>query len=477
MATTPLLSFRREVTLVQSSTERVRLEFPWGQATLNQLTPGLLAALRMLSAGGTTEENLSDLVLETDGASALAPMYYQLQKFSNLRLLCYTVPSDGLPLATMVPIAGSFPLHLELVGADTPFRLSRFAVCRREGDTLVLESPLSLARTVLHKSTSAALVAELALPRTYVDLCAGAGLTEDAAQAFLSLLANAALVAPVAEDGTLAEDANPTLAQWEFHDLLFHCRSRVGRHDATFGASFRFLDKILPLPALKPKMSDSVIPLYKPDLKRLGRDDLPLTRVLEQRRSVRDYGDRPITAEQLGEFLYRVARVRQIVERDPACGLLYEASNRPYPSGGATYDLEFYVTVGTCTGIASGLYHYDPLDHQLCKVAERDTHVEALLNYARLSAGLASEPQVLITLASRFQRVSWKYSSMAYATTLKNVGVLYQTMYLVATAMGLAPCGLGGGDSALFADAVGTDYFAESSVGEFLLGTAGSTGA
>ncbi len=26
----------------------------------------------------------------------------------------------------------------------------------------------------------------------------------------------------------------------------------------------------------------------------------------------------------------------------------------------------------------------------------------------------------------------WKYSTMAYAATLKNVGVLYQTLYLVA---------------------------------------------
>jgi oxazoline/thiazoline dehydrogenase len=44
-------------------------------------------------------------------------------------------------------------------------------------------------------------------------------------------------------------------------------------------------------------------------------------------------------------------------------------------------------------------------------------------------------------------------------------------MYLVATAMGLAPCGLGNGNSSLFAEAVGTDYFAESSVGEFILGS------
>jgi hypothetical protein len=59
---------------------------------------------------------------------------------------------------------------------------------------------------------------------------------------------------------------------------------------------------------------------------------------------------------------------------------------------------------------------------------------------------------------------------------MKDVGCLYQTMYLVATAMGLAPCGLGGGHSDLFAQVAGLDYFAETSVGDFVLGTIG-TGA
>ena len=79
--------------------------------------------------------------------------------------------------------------------------------------------------------------------------------------------------------------------------------------------------------------------------------------------------------------------------------------------------------------------------------------------------------QVVVILAARFRRLTWKYSSIAYALILKHVGVVYQTMYLTATAMGLAPCALGGGDSDLFARASGVDYYDESSVGEFLLGS------
>ena len=41
-------------------------------------------------------------------------------------------------------------------------------------------------------------------------------------------------------------------------------------------------------------------------------------------------------------------------------------------------------------------------------------------------------------------------------------------MYLGATAMGLAPCAVGRVDADLFVRAAGTDYRAETSVGEFI---------
>src|SRR5262249_24801911 len=103
----------------------------------------------------------------------------------------------------------------------------------------------------------------------------------------------------------------------------------------------------------------------------------------------------------------------------------------------------------------------------------RTREVETLLASAVAATMSPATPQVLICLASRFQRLSWSYESMAYATTLKNVGVLYQTFYLVATAMGLGCCGVGAGDADLFAKAAGTEYYAETTVGEMLLGTRG----
>jgi SagB-type dehydrogenase family enzyme len=412
------------------------------------------------------------MVVAADGHASLPILYYHLQRCNAFGLLCYRLVASDQTIATVVPMTGGLNVTQSSIGARTLFRLSRFAYCRRHGDMLLVESPLSLARTLLSGGVGGAMIAELARPRTYIDLCSRvADVSEDAAHAFVSLLADTALVAEVGENQSLVEDENHSLAQWDFHDLLFHSRSRHGRHDYPIGGTFPFVGKVPPLPAVKPAMSENVVPLYRPDIARLEREDLPFARVLESRKSIRNYGDDPITARQLGEFLYRVARVRELIDPTPHQATHYQTSNRPYPSGGASYDLELYVAANRCSGVSTGLYHYDPLAHQLAKLADCDAAVQALVRHAQQCAESACAPQALILIACRFQRLSWKYSGVAYATTLKNVGVLYQTMYLVATAMGLAPCALGVGNSALFAEIVGTDYFAESSVGEFLLGS------
>ncbi|MBI4861588.1 MAG: SagB family peptide dehydrogenase [Candidatus Riflebacteria bacterium] len=126
----------------------------------------------------------------------------------------------------------------------------------------------------------------------------------------------------------------------------------------------------------------------------------------------------------------------------------------------------------SCTDLAAGLYHYDPVGHRLGRLSGVTPDLTLVLSHAAMAAGMdPGQLQVLLVYTARFQRVAWKYSSLAYALILKDVGVLMQNMYLAAAAMGLAPCALGVGDSDRFARAIDSDYCDESSVGEFLLGS------
>jgi SagB-type dehydrogenase family enzyme len=73
-------------------------------------------------------------------------------------------------------------------------------------------------------------------------------------------------------------------------------------------------------------------------------------------------------------------------------------------------------------------------------------------------------------MTARIARLSWLYSGIAYSTALKHVGVLQQTLYLVATAMNLAPCALAVGDTEIATTALRLRWPVEVSVGEFVIG-------
>ena len=306
------------------------------------------------------------------------------------------------------------------------------------------------------------------------------GVTE-AVEATLDLLWSAGMLTELDDHGAPAEDADPALRCWEFHDLLFHARSRMGRTDLSYGATYAWAGVVAPPPALKPVSVAEAVPLERPDLARLEREDPPLAWAMEHRCSVREYAAEPMTAGQLGEFLFRVARVREVISREiltPAGPMTMEIAPRPYPAGGALYELEVYAVVQACAGVGPGIYYYDPCGHRLARLRGPTDEYGLLLEDAALCAGVdPATLQVLLIYSARFPRVSWKYSGLAYSLVLKHVGIVQQSMYLVATAMGLGGCALGAGDSDLFARAVGTDYYAETSVGEFLLGSVPPSGS
>jgi SagB-type dehydrogenase family enzyme len=324
--------------------------------------------------------------------------------------------------------------------------LSRFALCRAAEGGLLVESPRALVRIVLHTSRAAGLLVDF--QRGVADLG-----SDDAEHAALAVLfAEAGLLVPVDEEGHSDEDVDPDLRQWSFHDLLFHSRSRFGRHDDPYGGVYPF-EHIEPPARLRAPLGGETVVLDRPDVDALIRDDRPFSAVLEARRSIRE-PQGPVTREQLGHFLYRCLRLQS--PENP--------SFRPTPSGGAIHELELYVAVRACDDLDPGLYRYAPVTHELERLP---TPADAITELFRFSGDPL--PAVHLVMAARFANVTWKYASMPYSVILKNVGCLMQTMYLVATAMDMAPCAIGAGDSDLFARLTGLPYEGEGAVGEFSL--------
>ncbi|MEM0995961.1 MAG: SagB family peptide dehydrogenase [Bacteroidota bacterium] len=461
--------FAPDTRLEKDDNGQLKLFTSLGEFPVQSETGALEKLLFHLRETALTEKEMTEIFIAAGGISELALMYYFLEQTRTSRVLQMKIGPAADPLVIMVSQSPLFRPHAELPAPGKAYLLSRFAFMRRHDGRFRLENPKAYACFVIQDPQVAAFLHELDKP---VVLDAAIAEKSPAFVELIALLIGQGYLTQVAEDGQTEEDADQRLRTWEFHDLLFHSRSRMGRHDGASGATFPFQDEMEPLPAFKEMADDlPVIPLYKPDMQKVAKTDLPFSVVLESRCSVRKYGKTPITLEQIGEFFYRSARVRGLSKRDEKKERLYDMSNRPYPNGGASYELELYLTVNECVGLERGIYHYDPMQHVLRRVREDGEYVQYLLHDAWMSAAKLVYPQVLITYAPRFQRLSWKYRGMGYSASLKNVGSLYQTMYLVATAMGLAPCGLGNGNAELFARATGIDYYLESSTAEFILGS------
>jgi len=369
------------------------------------------------------------------------------------------------------PQVGDYWPQTPLLGDADVLVLSRFAYMRRRGNDMVLESPRARALFKICDPKVAAVLAVLSTPRQIKQLRRQAGFpgTE-----LLALLVDCQILfkADVAgNSGLRAAEGGHDLVLWDFHDLLFHARSTEGRHANPVGGAYPYAGLIAPLPAVRPTWPGKTIDLHAvADAAPIS----PVAKLLRDRHSTRSFDDqRPITLAELARFLDGTARVLSTSSSNIGLGdggPEVAHTVRPYPSAGAAHELELYLAVDTCQGLARGFYHYDAGGHALVPIDVRTDQLEAALTGAEYAMGATAKPQILITIAARFGRVSWKYSSIAYGLMLKDAGVLTQTLYLMATDMGLGGCAIGIANIDLFAKMTGIEFHVEGPVGQFAIG-------
>jgi SagB-type dehydrogenase family enzyme len=379
--------------------------------------------------------------------------------------------APGDDLVVIEPQMAAYWPRTARLGTTDVLALSRFAYMRRRGSAIVLESPRAGALFRICDAKIATVIATLATPRRLSELRRQDGFPGQ--ELFALLVDSCILFKTDADGGSRSAEGDDHLVLWDFHDLLFHTRSTEGRQANPLGGVYAYAAAVPPLPAVRPCW-----PGKKVDLRTLSaaraEDASPFARLLHQRHSIRSFDDRrPITLRELARFLGNVARVASRWTHREDLGdarPLVAYAMRPYPSAGASYELELYLAVDRCDGLARGFYHYDAGAHALVPIAARTHELHALLTGAAYAMDAPAVPQILVTIAARFGRVTWKYSALAYALILKDVGVLTQTLYLMAADMGLGGCAIGSVNIDLFARMTGIEFHVEGPVGQFALG-------
>ena len=352
-------------------------------------------------------------------------------------------------LATIRPLVPDFSLdRTPPPHGGGPWRLSRFSLLHSEGSHWTLESSEASCDVAIRDARVLAWLHDTVAPEP-----------EPGREPFLQCLARLGFL----EHADAAE--SPARRTWELHDRLFHTRTRAFAGLRPYGDTYRFRDRAgsVPCPPSEPPPYDGEtvglsVPAPGP------RDSL--AGVMERRRSRRDMGVPPVTLEQVAALLYRVART---VDTD-FNGLV----RRPYPSGGALHELEFYLAVRECAGLARGFYHYRGGAHLLTRVSgdAADESAASMIDDCALAWTRPGEPpQCLIVIASRLPRLAWKYEAIAYRISLMNAGVALQSLSLVATDLGLNASIAGSGNPGRFARATGRCDWEETSIAEFGFGS------
>lgn len=417
----------------------------WGEFDFARAEPLVRESLRRMALGPISLANVTsswepverepdlegELSWTADGADALRQALKELGG-SVVRSLGL---ADGKgPMLSVIPVALAPVFAPEPIPEARPIRLSRFCCLRSDAFGMGLESPSARYRVVLFQPWAVHVAATLATAKSVGEIAAMTGIETGMVGAIVAYLVAAGVVQVAGEHGRFAEDDDPELGLWSPDELLFHTTSRTWRPGGP--ADLPGLGKP---PVVKAATGEGpVYALYRPDLTARAETDPTLTALLENDHTCPEFNDSVLSAEQIGEFLFRGARIRSIGPAHVPNGPSHNASQRPYFSVACLYELELYVSVNRCSGLDRGIYHYDPLEHRLSLVNDDEADLAAMLDMAMIGGGNHQRPSALITVTARMPRMASVLGGGAYATTLAHVGALQQTLYLVARAMGLA---------------------------------------
>jgi len=180
---------------------------------------------------------------------------------------------------------------------------------------------------------------------------------------------------------------------------------------------------------------------------------ISLDKTLRQRKSIRNFQDRPISKGQLAYLLWASTGIQRVEDG-------YEF--RTAPSAGALYPIETYVVANNIKSLEPGVYHYAIRPHQLEQLEQRD--FRRRIAGAALEQGMCATAAAVFIWTALFERSKWKYGQRAYRYIYLDAGHIAENLALAAVSLNIGTCEVG----ALYDDHVngiiGVDGTQESTI-------------
>lgn len=164
----------------------------------------------------------------------------------------------------------------------------------------------------------------------------------------------------------------------------------------------------------------------------VGIEKHSLMEVIQGRRSIREYSDKPLSFK---EFSYLVTNTCKTVKisKDRALSL------GVIPVPGAIKSIETYIYVKEVEGMKMGLYHYNLLDNKLYLIKTDISH--ELIN--EVMRNQTKGAQVVFFWTTSPARTEYKYSYLAHKMIAMEAGHTCQNLYLACGCLDLGTVAIG----------------------------------
>ena len=187
-------------------------------------------------------------------------------------------------------------------------------------------------------------------------------------------------------------------------------------------------------------------PLEQPFDSRKPQIDLPspseidevsidLRKVIEERKSVRTYHEKPLSLVELSWLLWCTQGIKQISDRP--------STIRTVPSAGARHSFETYLIINRVNGLKPGLYRFLATKHKLLVLDLDETLVDKF-SAANWSSEMLSNSAVIFIWVAISDRMTYKYGNRGFRYLHLDAGHVCQNLYLASEAIECGSCAVGG---------------------------------
>ncbi len=158
--------------------------------------------------------------------------------------------------------------------------------------------------------------------------------------------------------------------------------------------------------------------------------------LLTKRKTTREFSIEGLTFDEISKIIYWSAGLKE----KPNQNFL----NRMYPSAGARYPLEVYLTAHNIIDMKKGLYHFNVRDNGLEFIYNQNLDEEMK---EIMGVNFFEKSNAVIILTGALSRTEVKYDQNAYRFALIEAGHVGQNIHLISESLDIGCCAIGGFDN------------------------------